>query len=346
MNWTNWTKTKKITVPAKKGDVAQVNINEWFTSHPSFMLGRPVASQLRSATGNWAASCAVESDRDQDTIAILSDRLQQLLKVKGTTMSKITASKFALTSMYSFILEVTRGSDAIAIIHFPPDATWNDKFVGRIKAAGFTLSDGFWIANGDAAVTKARSWVKSCVNYGAFEMDIFSPSDDLPDIRRDVVDSLADRICNRISSLLEDVREMEDIGIELEDCRIELEDCRVEMEDCRVELEDCRKQLQERDAKIAALEEELANKSKDTSASDLEERLSFMLQLPSTVLAAIFDDTPDPVFFDEEPVFEDEEPVFEDEDEEPGLTAVVEEPEPSPEDEEEGFGDLDDLLRN
>lgn len=303
----DWTKTQKITVSANKEEVTQVNVNEWFIANPSFMLGRPAASQLRSATGNWAASCAVEPEKDQDTIAMMGDRLNILLK-GTTTMSKITASKFASNSMYSFILEVTRGSDAI--IHFPPDATWNDKFIERIKAAGFTLSDGFWITfNNQSAIAKARSWVKSCVNYGAFELDVYPPSE-LPDIRRDVVDTLADQICDRVSKMLTDTRELEAL---------------------RSELEECRKQLQERDAKIAELEENLAEKDKalgekSQHTSDLQKRLTDLLGIP------------EPMFEDDEPVFEDDEVVTE-----PEPTGAVEEP--APEEEEEGFGDLD-LLTN
>jgi hypothetical protein len=75
-----WIKTEGIEVPAHKDQTTEVSINEWFTNNHSFLLGTPVASQLRGTSGGWAQTVAVEAEPGQNTIALLQNRLQTILK--------------------------------------------------------------------------------------------------------------------------------------------------------------------------------------------------------------------------------------------------------------------------
>lgn len=137
-----WIKTEAISVPAHANTTTEVNINEWFQANRSFLLGTPVASQLRGTAGGWVQTCAIAPHPGQDTVALLRDRLSQLLKMaKGdeatspqvgtnhlpaqedTNMATvIPVDKFESNSFYSFILRENPKAQGIEI-HFPPDCT-------------------------------------------------------------------------------------------------------------------------------------------------------------------------------------------------------------------------------
>ncbi|HEY9598450.1 MAG TPA: hypothetical protein V6D33_12350 [Cyanophyceae cyanobacterium] len=139
----NWIKTDWISVPAHKNQTTEVAINEWFYQNRSFLLGTPVASQLRGTDGGWAQTMAVAPEPEQDTIALLRDRLNQILETARGDKSKspqsnnhlphgdtsmatvIPADKFESNSFYAFILRENPKASGIEV-HFPPDCTDND----------------------------------------------------------------------------------------------------------------------------------------------------------------------------------------------------------------------------
>jgi hypothetical protein len=137
-----WIKTEPISVPAHKDQTTEVNINEWFIKNRSFLLGTPVANQMRGIAGGWVQTCAIAAQPGQNTIALLRDRLSQILvKAKGdggtspslgkhnapthgdTIMATIIpADRFESNSPYSFILRENPKASGIEI-QFPLDCT-------------------------------------------------------------------------------------------------------------------------------------------------------------------------------------------------------------------------------
>lgn len=139
-----WIKTSSIEVPAHANQTTEVAINEWFNNNRSFLLGTPVANQLRGTAGGWAQTMAVAPIKDQDTIGLLRDRLSQILKMakgdgdtspspsinefsnkpsysEGNTMATvIPVDKFESNSFYAFILRENPKASGIEI-HFPQD---------------------------------------------------------------------------------------------------------------------------------------------------------------------------------------------------------------------------------
>jgi hypothetical protein len=147
-----WIKTDIISVPAHKSQTTEVSVNEWFIQNHSFLLGTPVANQLRGTAGGWVQTCAVEARSGQDTIALLRDRLSQILvRARGDDATSpscndsnrqtstqgyfnnmatiIPADRFESNSAYAFILRENPRASGIIEIQFPLDCTeveWKD----------------------------------------------------------------------------------------------------------------------------------------------------------------------------------------------------------------------------
>jgi hypothetical protein len=140
-----WIKAEIISVPAHKSQTTEVSVNEWFIQNHSFLLGTPVASQLRGTAGGWVQTCAVEARSGQDTIALLRDRLSQILvRARGDDATSpscndpnkatstqgyfnimatiIPADRFESNSVYAFILRENPKASGIEI-QFPLDCT-------------------------------------------------------------------------------------------------------------------------------------------------------------------------------------------------------------------------------
>ncbi|HEY9610526.1 hypothetical protein [Allocoleopsis sp.] len=202
-----WIKTSSIEVPAHANQTTEVDINEWFNSNRSFLLGTPVANQLRGTAGGWVQTVAIAAEPGQDTVALLRDRLSQILQMaKGDDATSpsdsndaqtqgdtnimatvIPADKFESNSPFSFILRENAKPHGIEI-HFPPDSTPDAGFIGRIAAAGFEkarTNPDLWYCNySEVSMTKARGWVKACQKNGAYEIDSSVPVEQTKSRRR------------------------------------------------------------------------------------------------------------------------------------------------------------------
>lgn len=204
-----WIKTSWIEVPAHANQTTEVSVNEWFFKNRSFLLGTPVANQLRGTAGGWAQTCAIAPTENQDTVSLLRDRLSQILKMakgdvppspsqsineispyqKSNTMATVIPSdKFESNSSFAFILRENPKASGIEI-HFPPDAIPDPGFIGRVVAAGFLQAHSnpsLWYHKQytPELMAKARGWVKACQKHGAYEIDPSEPVEKTKSRRR------------------------------------------------------------------------------------------------------------------------------------------------------------------
>lgn len=297
----NWIKTETISVPAHANTTTEVNINEWFQANRSFLLGTPVANQLRGTAGGWVQTMAIAPEPGQNTIALLRDRLSQiLLMVKGDVSASplnkpnaqgdsnimatvIPADKFESNSPYAFILRENPKASGIEI-HFPPDSKPDSSFLGRIAAEGFKQAHSntsLWYHNqfSPELMKKARSWVKSCQKFGAYEMDSSEPVEQTKSRRRGggktngskpseptptpsaasatpvVGNKLVDAVCDRVQQMLDTLKQelvVKPDTAELDALRAENEQLKAELQKS---LDDHRQMIEKLDVLIPKVEE-------------------------------------------------------------------------------------------
>jgi hypothetical protein len=155
-----------------------------------------VCGNLRGKNGNPAANFALQPHPNQDVLSSLSTLLNLLLKPmehqEETIMATvIPADKFLKDSIYSFILRENPEKKGIEI-HFPPDCQTDSEnaitFIAKIMLAGFKQANQnpklYYATYTPELIVKARSWVKSCVNFGAYELSPTEPVEKTPSRRR------------------------------------------------------------------------------------------------------------------------------------------------------------------
>lgn len=390
----SWIETDTISVPAHANTTTEIDINDWFIQNRSFLLGTPVANQLRGTNGGWVQTCAIAPESGQDTIALLRDRLSQILRMtKGdvaaspqstdtnsptqgnvnTMATVIPTDKFESNSPYAFILRENPQASGIEI-HFPPDASPDPSFIGRIAAAGFKQAHSnpaLWYHNqySPELMAKARGWVKTCQRFGAYEISHSEPVEKTKSRRRKakpdtttiesapaptpvVGNKLVDAVCDRVQQMLDSLKEelaVKPDTSELDALRAENERLRRDMEKLLQKHEHLEATInQQREAiNVAVSEVQRLSETveeRDRTITTLRQQLAEW-GVETEPVAPVFEDEVEiPVFDDDIPVTDA--PKFDEEVEDLGESPSSSnsnsksEPDVTP---EEGFGDLDNL---
>ncbi len=172
----DWSETENFGIADYSG--TPIRVNKWFVRNSSSLIGIPSLNQCRGKNGQLASTLALVLPEGLDVASALREKLH----TPHTTIENIMATSiaqecFKSSSVYSFILRENPKKRGIEI-HLHPNCDMALEntvgFVARMMAAGYERARSndrlFYTKFSEQALSKARSWVKSCASFGAYEM--------------------------------------------------------------------------------------------------------------------------------------------------------------------------------
>ncbi len=247
-------------------------LSNWYLENPKYLIGEPVCSNLRGKNGNPTTTVALKARPNQDVLGEFKTLLSSLVNQEVFKMATvIPTDKFHSNSIYAFILRENPEKKGIEI-HLPTDCQVESddavKFIVRIQSAGFKQSHQnpklYYAKYSPELMSKARSWVKTCEKFQAYELGVNEPVESTPSRRRfskkestaatttpPTSNKLLDAIAQLIDAKLETLSESIGTNI-IERLKVEHKNSLAEAKSLKEELE---KVKSERDELAAALEQ-------------------------------------------------------------------------------------------
>lgn len=140
-----WIHTHKIQVPANSNQITEVAINEWFHENPRFLLGRPIANQLRGSNNGWAQTVAIQSDSDREFTPELRLALRSILMRTNVNVERKAIAvqiKLEETNKYQAVTIDADVYDGVLAIHQPVKAEEEERIITHVNTGAKLPNEG------------------------------------------------------------------------------------------------------------------------------------------------------------------------------------------------------------